>query len=258
MNALERFKLKVKRGDGPFYGWLRRALKSGLQMNLPVPGLLKPVLRVFYELHYVVIVLLRRMLVFFYKEPLFRSRCESVGRNLYLDGPMPFVMGQAEIHIGNNVKINGALSILSGRFVDRPKLTIQDRAIIGAGTVISVNREVVIEEDVMVATNCRIADNDGHPREADLRAQHAPLRDRDMRPVRICRNAWIGNGTQIMKGVTIGEGAIIGANSVVISSIPEYCMAMGNPAEIFLRNVGRPKKKAPAEAPAPEHLMQDS
>ena len=53
-----------------------------------------------------------------------------------------------------------------------------------------------------------------------------------------------------MKGVTIGEGAIIGANSVVIHNIPPYCLAMGNPAEVILRNVGRPP---PAQAPsAPE------
>jgi acetyltransferase-like isoleucine patch superfamily enzyme len=39
-----------------------------------------------------------------------------------------------------------------------------------------------------------------------------------------------------MKGVTIGEGAIIGANSVVISDIPPHSIAMGNPAEVYFRN----------------------
>ena len=72
---------------------------------------------------------------------------------------------------------------------------------------------------------------------------------KDVRPVRICKRAWIGNGTHIMKGVTIGEGAIIGANSVVISNIPPYSLAMGNPAEVFMRNFGLPtdmKKSAGA------------
>jgi acetyltransferase-like isoleucine patch superfamily enzyme len=104
---------------------------------------------------------------------------------------------------------------------------------------------VSIEDDVMISTNCSIADNDGHPREAHLRAAHAPLAARDMRPVHIRRYAWIGNGAQIRKGVTIGEGAIIGANSVVISDIPDYCVAMGNPAEVYFRNVGR-KRPEPA------------
>jgi acetyltransferase-like isoleucine patch superfamily enzyme len=58
--------------------------------------------------------------------------------------------------------------------------------------------------------------------------------------VRICKHAWVGNGTHIMKGVTIGEGAVIGANSVVISDIPPFSLALGNPAEVLLRNFGRP------------------
>jgi acetyltransferase-like isoleucine patch superfamily enzyme len=101
----------------------------------------------------------------------------------------------------------------------------------------------------MISFNCRISDSDGHPKEADLRARHAPLDPREIRPVRICRYAWIGNGSHIMKGVTIGEGAVIGANSVVISDIPPYCLAMGNPAEVYFRNYGRPSdKKAAAGA----------
>jgi acetyltransferase-like isoleucine patch superfamily enzyme len=62
----------------------------------------------------------------------------------------------------------------------------------------------------------------------------------DIRPVRICKHAWIGNGCYIMKGVTIGEGAVIGVNSVVTSDIPPYSLAMGNPAEVLLRNFGLP------------------
>jgi acetyltransferase-like isoleucine patch superfamily enzyme len=103
---------------------------------------------------------------------------------------------------------------------------------------------VIIEEDVRISFGCRISDTDGHPRQADLRAQNAPVDLRDIRPVRICRYAWIGNGSHIMKGVTIGEGAVIGANSVVISDVPPYCLAMGNPAEVYFRNYGRPSKKA--------------
>ena len=103
-----------------------------------------------------------------------------------------------------------------------------------------MNREIVIEEDVTISFDCRISDNDGHPREADLRARNAPLDPRDIHPVRIRRHACIGSGSQIMKGVTVGEGAVIGANSVVISDIPPYCLAMGNPAEVHCRNYGKP------------------
>ena len=69
--------------------------------------------------------------------------------------------------------------------------------------------------------------------------------------MRICKKAWIGNGTHIMKGVTIGEGAIIGAKSVVITNIPAYSLAMGNPAEVIIRNFGLPStaKQPPQKQP---------
>jgi acetyltransferase-like isoleucine patch superfamily enzyme len=157
-----------------------------------------------------------------------------------MDGKMPFVDGHVQIHIGNNVELGGNISICSGRMFDEPHLIIGDRAGIGWNTRITVSREVVIEEDVWLPYDCSISDTDGHPREADRRIAMLPPDLKDVRPVRICKKAWIGNGTHIMKGVTIGEGAIIGARSVVISNIPPYALAMGNPAEVILKNFGLP------------------
>src|SRR5579885_54030 len=129
---------------------------------------------------------------------------------------------------------------------------MKDGSGIGWNSTIVVNKEVIIEEDVIVSYNCNISDSDGHRREADLRAAGVPPRPEDIRPVRICRNAWIGNGSYIMKGVTIGDGAITGANSVVISNIPPYSLAIGNPAEVLFRNYGLPstavRKAKPGES----------
>jgi acetyltransferase-like isoleucine patch superfamily enzyme len=249
--SLQQFKLKIKRAETPFYRLLRRVLLGALRSNLPCPQFLGPALRVMYEAHFLILVIFARLRIFLYYEPLFRSRCASVGRNLTLYNALPYVDGHVAIHIGDDVIITGSLYIATGRFIDHPELRIGNRARIGAGSTISVNQSVVIEDDAIVGPNCRIADNDGHPKQSDLRARNAPLGPRDIKPILIRRHAWIGNGSQIMKGVTIGEGAIIGANSVVISNIPDYCMAMGNPAEVLFRNVGRPKESAPdAETPS--------
>ena len=53
-----------------------------------------------------------------------------------------------------------------------------------------------------------------------------------------------------MKGVTIGEGAIIGANSVVMSDVPPFALALGNPAEVLIRGFGKPStaKRKPRNA----------
>lgn len=71
--------------------------------------------------------------------------------------------------------------------------------------MITVTKEVIIEEDVIVSYDCRINDSDGHRREADLRAACVAPDPKDSRPVHICRSAFIGNGSHILKGVTIGE-----------------------------------------------------
>jgi acetyltransferase-like isoleucine patch superfamily enzyme len=242
------FILNVKRGKTPFHRFLRGLLKGIFRPTPPrIPRLLRSPLRLLYELHFLMIAIGRGLILVFYRHPLFQARCASVGKNLTI-GNLPFVSGHLEIHIGNNVLLGGNLSVLSGSATDRPRLILGDRAELGWNVAISVSKEVVIEEDARVSYDCRISDNDGHPREADLRAANQKVRPRDIRPVRICRNAWVGNGTHIMKGVTIGEGAIIGANSVVISNIPPYSLAMGNPAEVFFRNFGRPSSKNPAAA----------
>lgn len=233
--------LKVRRGDTPFYRTLKSIARAVLQANLPIPRVLLPFFGFLYRLHFAIYSLIQRLITFFYREPLFRGRCESVGKRLRLER-MPEVEGHAKIYLGDDVAFTGKAGIYSGRFTDNPVLIVKDRSMIGHNAIISVNKEIVIDEDVIIGNNCVVADNDGHPRAADLRAQNAPLPERDIRPVHICRHAWIGRGAQIMKGVTIGEGAIISAYSVVVSNIPPYCLAMGNPAEVMMRGVGKPSR----------------
>jgi serine acetyltransferase len=241
LSAIDRFVLKLKRSNSP----PARAAKSFLNYlrspSIPLlPRVVRPLLRPLYFLHFGVITAARNLLIF-YRGPLFQSRCASFGRRVTLDGKLPFVMGPVEIHVGNDVSFGGNVSIHSGYMGDeRPRLVLMDRSSVGWNVTLVVNKEIIIEEDVRIPPNCRISDSDGHPREADLRKANLPPHPKDIRPVRICRNAWIGNCSHIMKGVTIGEGAIIGANSVVISDVPPFALALGNPAEILIRGFGKP------------------
>lgn len=53
----------------------------------------------------------------------------------------------------------------------------------------------------------------------------------------IGRNVWIGDKATILPGITIGEGAVIAANTVVTKDVPAYCVVAGNPAKIVNKNV---------------------
>lgn len=247
MSRVNRLIFTVKRSDSPIIKLLKRAIRFLYFPVLPpLPRTVIAPLRLVYELHFLTIVFFRSLITLCYRNPLFQARCASFGRRVSMEG-LPFVSGHVEIHVGNGVKLGGRISILSGGLIRRPNLVLKDRCAIGWGTTFTVTNEVTVEEDVIVSYDCRISDSDGHRRESDLRAAGVPPDPKDAKPVRICRYAFIGNGSHIMKGVTIGEGAVVAANSLVITNVPPYSLAVGNPAEILFRNYGRPASANRAE-----------
>jgi acetyltransferase-like isoleucine patch superfamily enzyme len=240
MSAVNRLIFKIKRSDSPVFKLLKKTISTVFNPTVPpLPGLLRGPLRAVYELHFLVITCFRSLLTICYYNPIFQGRCATFGRRVVVEG-LPYVSGHVDIYVGDDVKIGGRFTVAAGGILGQPKLILKDRAAVGWFTGITVNQEVIIEEDAIVSYDCRISDSDGHPREADLRAAGLPPDPKDIRPVRICRYAFVGNGSHIMKGVTVGEGAMVGANSVVISDVPPYSLVMGNPAEVLFRNYGRP------------------
>ena len=227
--------LKVKRGETPFFRFVQRMAKRIVASNLPLPRALHPLLRGLFGLHQSVVAALRRAAIYFYGEPLFRGRCEEIGRRFTLHR-MPYVISHARIYIGDDVTFFGKVDIFSGRTLDSPRLLINDRVVIGHNVSFVVNREIVIEEDVLISSGVRFMDTDGHPRNLSERIENLPPRPEEIKPVRICKNAWICQDAFVLKGVTIGEGSVIGANSVVVHDVPPFSLAAGNPA-IVIKNL---------------------
>jgi len=232
-SALEMAVLRLKRGDGHSYQLLRKFYRYCLSANLPVPELLKPVCRFIYTLQLLTRGAFKRVCAFVCLQPLFRSRCDFVGERLSLIA-LPRVIGHASIVIGDDFRLSGTLAIVSGRTFDKPVLSIGNRVFLGHDVEISCNREVVIEDDVMVAGCCRISDNDGHSVDMERRINGMPPSPDEVHPVRICRGAWIGFRSFILKGVTVGEGAVVGANSVVTRDVPPHTVVAGSPARVVM------------------------
>ena len=119
-----------------------------------------------------------------------------------------------------------------GAFVE-----IQKNAVIGQRCKISshsfVCEGVTIEDDVFVGHGVMFI-NDPYPRAtADGRLQTEA--DWAVVPTIVRRGASIGSGAAILCGVTIGEGAVIGARSVVVSDVEPFTIAAGNPARVVRR-----------------------
>lgn len=96
--------------------------------------------------------------------------------------------------------------------------------------------KVTIASGVLIAGNVLIEDHfhgDVSSSEADIEPNKRILKSRG--EISIGENVWIGENVVIMPGVSIGRGCVIGANSTVTKSIPDYAVAAGSPAKIIRR-----------------------
>ena len=103
---------------------------------------------------------------------------------------------------------------------------------INKGTRIRVERKVTIGRRATISWDCYISDSDQHSI-----FDESGERINEPRPVVIGDNVWIGQGCAIMKGVTIGDGAIIAAHSVVTKDVPANTIAAGTPAKVIKENI---------------------
>jgi acetyltransferase-like isoleucine patch superfamily enzyme len=117
--------------------------------------------------------------------------------------------------------------------VFEPQLTIGDRVTATASLQVIAFSSVIIEDDVMFAANVFIADGTHAITKTDLPYKYQGVGE--LGPVRICRGAWIGQNAVINPGVTIGELAIVGANSVVTRDVPPRTIVGGVPARVVKR-----------------------
>lgn len=123
------------------------------------------------------------------------------------------------------------------------------RILIGNGTYLNRNTEIIAEREVTIGRDCKIAwdvvimDTDQHGI-----GDQPPV----VRPVHIGDRVWIGCRAIILKGVTIGEGAVIGAGAIVTKDVPSHAIVTG-PAAVIRGYVSSSNPLAP---PPPELFSQ--
>jgi acetyltransferase-like isoleucine patch superfamily enzyme len=145
----------------------------------------------------------------------------------------------AQISIGNGVVLCSH-SNRTALGVSRPVIirAMQSAAVIEigsdvglSGTTICAMERISIGDECLFGADVTVFDNDFHP--TDPVGRRFSKIGITVSPVIIGRNVFIGTKTIIMKGVTIGDNSIIGAGSVVVSSIPKNVIAAGNPCKVI-------------------------
>lgn len=118
-------------------------------------------------------------------------------------------------------------------------VTIGDRTFVGTSTIVTA-QSVSIGSDVLISWGCTIVDHDSHhlhwsARRDDVMNHYRGHKNWDtvkIAPVVIGNKVWIGFNVIVLKGVTIGEGAVVAAGSVVTRDVPAYTLVAGNPARV--------------------------
>jgi acetyltransferase-like isoleucine patch superfamily enzyme len=175
---------------------------------------------------------LRILLSKAYHEPLLRLQCADVGQGLQVFEDMPKILGNLRIHLGSRVALSGEqvwIAAGSGAVKD---LEIGDDSYVGHRTEFIVGESIRVGRHVRIANRVSLNGYDGHPLDPLARARNDPLDPSAMGRIVVSDYAWIGNDATVLKGVTIGRGAIVATRSVVTNDVPELSVAAGNPARV--------------------------
>ena len=117
----------------------------------------------------------------------------------------------------------------------KPSIEIGDNCFLNRGTHISSCCNIKIGDNFVSGSFVSIIDNNHGLIERNELDYHPLERKLSYKSITIGNNVWVGDKATILPGVTIGDGAIIGANAVVTSDVPSYSVVGGIPAKIIKR-----------------------
>ena len=160
------------------------------------------------------------------------------GKNFMSCGTILFRRYGGEMIIGDNVSINSHLIAdpIGGQtktifcVCEGAKLIIGNNVGI-SNTAIFAQKEVMVDDEAVIGAGVKIYDTDFHSPIADYRMNdNTHIKSSS---VRIGKRSFIGGHSIILKGVTVGEEAVVGAGSVVTHDIPPHEIWAGNPAKLI-------------------------
>ncbi len=156
--------------------------------------------------------------------------------------PIISVCRGSQMRLGNGISLNSATRsnplgcfqpcVLRTLSPDA-ELILEDRVGL-SGAVVCAGKSIRIGEGTIVGSGAMIVDNDFHSFDEATKSWQNEY-SLNARPIVIGRHVFIGARATILKGVTIGDRAMIGAGAVVTKDVPEAGLATGNPAEIVVR-----------------------
>jgi maltose O-acetyltransferase len=153
----------------------------------------------------------------------FRRHCTFAGTRLEVKGPC-VLQSMGEIKAGDELTIRSRkFNMVEITCGPNAKLTFGNKVFLNQGVRIAATNEVTLGDNVLIGDETVILDSDYHGVAANQTKSA---------PVHIERDVWVGTRVIVLRGVTIGEGSVVGAGSVVTRSLPPRVFAAGVPARV--------------------------
>ena len=153
--------------------------------------------------------------------------------------PVAALYGEAYMRIGAGTVVGPyatlSAGVMPGHVPDNdPVISIGERCVIGKGSGVVGHRSIEIGDDVWTGHHVYVTDANHGYEDTTL---PPGLQFAGPKPVVIRSGAWLGHGTVVLPGATIGRNVVIGAGSIVVGDIPDFSVAVGNPARVVRRYV---------------------
>lgn len=152
-----------------------------------------------------------------------RMLCNKMAGSLYVAKDATLQVDAFDVYAGSRITVNqGAMLSLGSGYMNHD-------CVVDCFDSISIGHHVVISERVV------LRDSDNHTiQDAGDTASDSPAKTA---PIVVGDHVWMGMNVTVLKGVTIGEGAIVAAGSVVNNDVPPHCLVGGVPARVIKTNV---------------------
>jgi acetyltransferase-like isoleucine patch superfamily enzyme len=189
---------------------------------------------------------------------------KKIYRTIFPKNPIDDYIKRKNIVVGNNCNISkltvsipaghdGKTNLIIGSdcvlechiviYNPDAQVIIGDRVYIGPQTTFFCNEKIELEGDILVSWSCTLIDSNAHPlkwehRKNDVINWRNGTKDWthvENKPIVVKRKSWLGFNSILMKGVTVGEGSVVAAGSVVTKDVEPFTIVGGNPAS-FIKN----------------------
>lgn len=221
---------KIKRSETGFFFFLKNTYYSVVRFSIPAP-------KAIWQPIWFLTNFIRNLYYWLYRvlwvTPIFHGLCEKIGTRFRAGTFLPYVVGTGRIIVGDNVTIHGKADFIFGSIRNElPEIHIGNNTGIGHNVRFDVSSILTIGEDCLIAKDVAFHDSSGHHIDPESRLAKIKIDEKQVHPIVIGNNVWIGDGAFISPGTHIGDNCVISAMTMVGRRIPPNSLVYSTPAKV--------------------------